>query len=148
MKLKVFILMNAIGKILLHGNSMNKLRCANFFDDIKFRYNINLIHFTKFKPNPDYQSVVDGVKVFNEEKCDEIIAVGGGSVIDVAKCIKIESNKEINFTAIPTTAGSGSEATQFAVIYSDGKKVSFDNQKLLPNTIYFDSTSLQSLPHY
>lgn len=64
MKLKVFILMNAIAKILLHVNSMNKLRCANFFDDIKFRYNINLIHFTKFKPNPDYQSIVDDVKIF------------------------------------------------------------------------------------
>jgi len=56
--------MNAIAKILLHVNSMNKLRCANFFDDIKFRYNINLIHFTKFKPNPDYQSIVDDVKIF------------------------------------------------------------------------------------
>lgn len=128
--------------MLVHGNSFNKLRCKNFFNDL------NVIHFTNFKPNPNYESVIDGVKIFNDEKCDEIIAVGGGSAIDVAKCIKFESKNEINFTAIPTTAGSGSEATQFAVVYRDGKKVSFDDPNLLPNTIYFDSTSLQTLPDY
>ena len=121
---------------------MNKLRLGKFFDELPKRHKVKIIHFTDFKPNPNYKSVVEGVKIFNEEKCDEMIAVGGGSSIDVAKCIKLFSNmnpeknflmqeilpNKINFLAIPTTAGSGSEATQFAVIYHEGKKYSVENE--------------------
>ncbi len=141
---------------------MNKLRLGKFFDELPKRHKVKIIHFTDFKPNPNYKSVVEGVKIFNEEKCDEMIAVGGGSSIDVAKCIKLFSNmnpeknflmqeilpNKINFLAIPTTAGSGSEATQFAVIYHEGKKYSVENENARPNTIFFDAASLQNLPEY
>ena len=48
-----------------------------------------VVRFSDFKPNPLYDSVVDGVGLFKKEKCDSIFAVGGGSAMDVAKCIKL-----------------------------------------------------------
>ena len=55
---------------------------------------------------------------------------------------------DIQFLAIPTTAGSDSEATQFAVVYYEGNKYSVDNESALPNAVFFDSYSLQNLPEY
>ena len=112
-----------------------------------------------------YDSVVKGVRLFREEKCDCIIAVGGGSAIDVAKCIKLYSNQsssgengewlsekanllEVPFLVVPTTAGTGSEVTRFAVIYYDGKKQSVSDESIIPNVVLLDPTTLQSLPLY
>lgn len=124
-----------------------------------------IIRFSDFRPNPVYESVVKGVKVFHKENCDSIIAVGGGSAIDVAKCIKIYSNmsgdgrdgnylkqeimeNNIPFLAMPTTAGTGSEATKYAVIYYNGKKQSVTSENCIPSTVFFDASSLETLPLY
>ena len=48
-----------------------------------------LIYYNDFTPNPLYEQVCNGIDVFLEEHCDGIIAIGGGSCIDVAKCIKL-----------------------------------------------------------
>ena len=50
---------------------------------------VEMIGFRDFQPNPLYESVVKGVELFNDEKCDGIMAVGGGSAMDVAKCINL-----------------------------------------------------------
>ena len=51
-----------------------------------------IIRFRDFRPNPLYESVVKGVQLFRAEGCDSIMAVGGGSAMDVAKCIKLYSD--------------------------------------------------------
>lgn len=118
--------------------------------------------FTDFHPNPDFDSVINGVRLFNESKCDCILAIGGGSAIDVAKAVKafagckpecilpgsdIEEN-EILLWAAPTTAGTGSEATHFAVIYYEGEKKSVEHASLMPDTVFLDSAFLKGLPEY
>ena len=126
---------------------------------------IPMIRFSDFQPNPLYESVVEGVKLFRSEDCDSIIAVGGGSAMDVAKCIKaycrmdgdgaeggflkqeIQPN-EIPFLAMPTTAGTGSEATRYAVIYYDGKKQSVTSESFIPETVLMDPDCLKTLPLY
>ena len=124
-----------------------------------------MVSFSDFQPNPLYESVVEGVKKFRDEACDSIIAVGGGSAIDVAKCIKLYSNlpgdgadgawlkaeiipNNIPFCAMPTTAGTGSEATRYAVIYYNGAKQSITSDSFIPETVLMDPSSLKTLPLY
>ena len=123
---------------------------------------IQFIRFSDYEPNPLYESVVRGVKLFKAEGCDGIIAVGGGSAIDVAKCVKLYSNMDegadylsqkavpnsLHFLAVPTTAGTGSEATSFAVIYHNGEKLSVADDSCIPEAVLFDSSFLETLPLY
>ena len=126
---------------------------------------VPMIRFSDFQPNPLYESVVSGVELFRKEDCDCIIAVGGGSALDVAKCVKLYSNlpgdgkdgawlndaivpNEIPFLAMPTTAGTGSEATRYAVIYYDGKKQSITSESFIPGTVLMDPNALKTLPMY
>lgn len=126
---------------------------------------VEMIGFRDFQPNPLYESVVKGVELFNDEKCDSIMAVGGGSAMDVAKCIKLYSNlpgdgtdgawlkaeivpNSIPFIAMPTTAGTGSEATRYAVIYYNDAKQSVTSESFIPSTVLMDPNALKTLPLY
>lgn len=120
------------------------------------------IEFSDFTPNPLYEQVMAGVDAFNGNGCDAIVAVGGGSTIDVAKCIKLycKMDRSVNclqqeckdtkvpLIAIPTTAGTGSESTRFAVIYFEGKKQSVNHLSIIPDYAVLDPSVLISLPLY
>lgn len=118
--------------------------------------------FCDFTPNPLYEQVCKGVELFNGHHCDTIVAVGGGSTIDVAKCIKLYCKMSPNenylqqeckdngipLIAVPTTAGTGSESTRYAVIYYDGKKQSIAHDSIIPNYAVLEPKLLISLPIY
>ena len=126
---------------------------------------VEIVYFHDFQPNPLYENIQQGVALFREKKCDSIIAVGGGSAMDVAKCIKLYANlpgsgengswitadyvpNDIPFLALPTTAGTGSEATRFAVIYHEGKKQSVTSDSIIPDTVLIDPDCLKTLSLY
>lgn len=148
--------------LLVCGESINNYTTLNH-KLLKSR--VPIVRFTDFHPNPDYGSVVRGVEVFRSEGCDSIMAVGGGSAIDVAKCIKLFSNmtgsgdnggflrqkivpNTIPFLAMPTTAGTGTEATRYAVIYYEGKKQSVTSNSIIPQAVVMDPGVLRTLPMY
>ncbi|MDL2206361.1 phosphonoacetaldehyde reductase [Eubacteriales bacterium OttesenSCG-928-N13] len=120
------------------------------------------VFFSDFSPNPQYTSIVEGVRRFRAEPFDAILAIGGGSAIDVAKCIKLFAtmnegvsyldqpiiSNEIPLLALPTTAGTGSEATRFAVIYANGEKQSIVHDSLIPSVVIMDASALLTLPDY
>lgn len=108
------------------------------------------VHFINFTPNPTFEEVMEGYRIFKEKKCDAIIAIGGGSAIDVAKCIKFYNLKNdcVPLLVIPTTAGTGSEATKFAVMYKEGVKTSIEDEHCLPDAVMFDYHFLETLPLY
>ena len=147
---------------LVCDSSMPFLRISKYFDYLKVHRGIEVVKFSNFKPNPFYESVVEGVKLFYRTGCDMIVAVGGGSTIDVAKCIKLFSNMNTNknyltqqiipndlkFLAVPTTAGTGSEATRYAVIYYNGDKQSVTDYSCIPSTVLMDASALKTLPIY
>jgi len=123
---------------------------------------IPYVKFSDFTPNPLYEDVCKGVDIFIAEGCDIILAVGGGSSMDVAKCIKLyckmskdtlyldQECKEtgVKLIAIPTTAGTGSESTRYAVIYYDGKKQSVTHDSIIPNVAILEPKVLKTLPLY
>ncbi|MCR5607684.1 MAG: phosphonoacetaldehyde reductase [Lachnospiraceae bacterium] len=148
--------------ILLVCDAIKFFKIGKAIEDFAKRENLNVILFDDFKPNPLYESVEKGVDILHENNCTLILAVGGGSAMDVAKCIKLYSNmdKSINYLkqaivpndielmAVPTTAGTGSEATRFAVIYYNGEKQSVAHESAIPKCVVFDTSSLETLPLY
>jgi len=130
-------------------------------EDIE-RLNFPRAVFSEFTPNPQYEEVCAGVDFFRSEDCDTIVAVGGGSAIDVAKCIKLFAKMDPNVNylkqefcdtnipliAIPTTAGTGSESTRFAVIYYEGSKQSVTSDFIVPNFAILSHKVLETLPIY
>ncbi len=126
--------------------------------------NININRFSEFTTNPDIGDLKKGISQFREFEPDIVVAIGGGSVIDMAKLIlstastvgsdiqKIlmanEILKSMPLIAIPTTAGSGSEATQFAVLYVNDIKHSVDAPALLPDHAILDFTLTQATSAY
>ena len=127
------------------------------------------VMFSDFTPNPLYEQVCNGIELLKSSNCDTILAVGGGSAIDVAKCIKLavlakEGNAAIipplvstrvvcdgaklPFIAIPTTAGTGSESTHNAVMYYEGAKQTVTNDGVLPDYAVLEPSVLKTLPLY
>ena len=161
-----WFLNNGLEKVLLVcGKSIARQNINKYFETVQERLGVKVIRFMDFAPNPYYESVVKGVELFRQEGCQGIIAVGGGSAMDVAKCIKLYSNmkgngadgdylkqvivpNDIPFLAMPTTAGTGSEATRYAVIYYDGAKQSVADTSCIPGTVLMDSSVLKTLPEY
>jgi len=118
----------------------------------------NTIFFSEFTPNPDFDDVLKGIELFESENCDFIVSIGGGSTIDVAKSINVLryskdsitllENTRCKHLAIPTTAGTGSESTCFAVIYKNGEKQSVEHKSALAEYVVLDPSFLTTLPLY
>ena len=144
--------------LLVCDSSFPFLNIKEDIEGIALPYTI----FNDFTPNPLYEDVCKGIKIFNAKECDTIIAVGGGSSIDVAKCIKLyckmsddrlyleQEYKDtgVKLIAIPTTAGTGSESTRYAVIYYDGKKQSVTHESIIPDVAILEPKVLKTLPLY
>jgi len=141
-------------------SSYEKCGAKEIIEPILSYYKV--ISFFDFEVNPKLQDIEKGIDLFKENNCDFVIAVGGGSVIDVAKSINILSandERPIDYikgksfekvgkqlVAIPTTAGSGSEATKFSVIYIDKTKYSLDYEFVIPNHAIIDFQFTMNLP--
>ena len=132
----------------------------NIILELKKNFN-NLSIFSNFSGNPSGENVNDGVKIFNEKKCDGVIAFGGGSGLDVGKAIAFMSGQERSIwdfedigdywkrandekiapiIAVPTTAGTGSETGRASAIINKEtgvKKIIF-HPKFLPSIVILD----------
>ncbi len=110
-------------------------------------HGVKINYFNDFDVNPEWSDVQKGVQELQKTNSEIIIAVGGGSVLDMAKLIRffnsyngqptisnyIKNNDLLSLFAIPTTSGTGAEATKFAVCYFDGTKYSVEHDDILPD---------------
>ncbi|MDC1467888.1 phosphonoacetaldehyde reductase [Planktomarina temperata] len=124
-----------------------------------------VVQFSDFDVNPKIEDAERGVALAIESGADLIVGVGGGSVMDMAKLIKAfyvapeksrelatgelaMTDPEIPMILVPTTAGSGSEATHFAVVYIGLDKYSLASQLLLPDAFILDGSLIASASPY
>lgn len=154
---------NGVKKLfLVCDGSFGFIKGIGSYLDALTENGIQTVKFDRVAPNPTYESVVEAVDAFLSNECDAIFAVGGGSAIDVAKCVKLYRNMDrsknyldqelvpasLPFVAMPTTAGTGSEATRYAVIYYRGEKQSVTSEACIPDAVLFDPDVLMTLPTY
>ncbi len=112
----------------------------------------NISVYSDVKPDPPVEVIASGLKFLMDADADVVIAVGGGSAIDAAKSTvyvaRTSMKKHIRLIAIPTTSGTGSEVTQFAVISDTqaGKKVPLVDESMLPEMAVLSSELTASVP--
>ncbi len=124
--------------LIVTGETMVKLGNAKLLEDILDDNGIRYHVFSEVNFEPDDIVVAKGAKAYKDNGCDHLIALGGGSPIDTAKAISLLLNsdaplnsymgkiidiKRPPLAAIPTTAGTGSEATKFTIINDTANKV-------------------------
>lgn len=149
------------------GLSKSKI-IKNILSDLKMK-NILIEVFSSVIGNPTGKNVNDGVDFFKKKNCDGVIAIGGGSALDVGKAIafmigqtlplwefedignnwtKANSDNIVPIVAIPTTAGTGSETGRASVILNEDlgiKKIIF-HPKFLPSIVILDPILTKDLP--
>ena len=127
----------------------------------KVRYTV----YDKTQPNPTVDNVEDALTLYHKNKCDTLIAIGGGSAMDCAKAVGARvaypkrSLKQLGgklkvwrrlptFIAIPTTAGTGSEVTLAALVTEpkNHKKYAIMSFPLIPRYAVLDATLTYTLP--
>ncbi len=102
--------------------------------------------FDEVQPDPSLELVARGTAQVQKFDPDVLIALGGGSVLDTAKAMGHFSGKKLPLIAIPTTSGSGSEVTDFAILTHNGVKHPLVDPALAPVTAILDSDLLKNLP--
>lgn len=102
--------------------------------------------FDRVTPDPTAALAAGGAAVCRRLKPELLIALGGGSPMDCAKAIRMASEMPMTFVAIPTTSGSGSEVTDFAILTHNKVKHPLVDPRLRPDVAILDSDLLQQLP--
>ncbi len=102
--------------------------------------------FDQVMPDPTAELVARGTARLKAFAPDLVVALGGGSPMDCAKAMVYFSGETVPLAAIPTTSGSGSEVTDFAILTHVGVKHPLVHERLRPQTAILDSELLEELP--
>ncbi len=143
--------------------SYSSSHADDLIGDLLSQYNYD--RFAEFENNVKLNDLECGIGIFISGKFDFILAVGGGSVIDMAKAISLlatqenkpeeyvkgsteASTRQVPTIVIPTTAGTGSESTQFSVVYINKTKYSLAHDSLTPDYAILDPTFTLEMSPY
>ena len=139
-------------------NNMLKIGACDSTIELMKKNNIDYEIFSDIEPDPSFEIVIKCLSKILTFESDTIIAIGGGSVIDTAKSViyfALEINKRMPsglknpfFIAVPTTSGTGSEVTSYAVITDkeNHQKVPLLSNKMLPDIALLDSQFTLTVP--
>lgn len=162
LKTKIYFGEGSLNKLSEISNKNVLIICDKFMEESKTAEKISnklnncrISIFSDIVPDPSVQIVALGVQKLKDLNADIIIALGGGSSIDGAKAIKKyynnlfkEDSKTIEFYAIPTTSGTGSEVTEYAVITNkeENLKYALTDKSLLPDVAILDAELTKTVP--
>ena len=102
--------------------------------------------FSDVKPDPTVELAAEGTARLKQFGPDLVVALGGGSAMDCAKAMTWFGETNARLVAIPTTSGSGSEVTDFAILTHNRVKHPLIDEKIRPDVAILDSTLLEKLP--
>lgn len=149
---------------IISGPHLNKMGIVKSCADALENVGIKVDAFTETEGNPSVETVDKATAAFKESGADFVIALGGGSPMDVAKAVGVVAKYGGSITdyegggkvpgdiipliAIPTTAGTGSEVTAFSVItdHSRNYKLTVFSYKLIPSYAILDPDLLTTAP--
>ena len=152
--------------LIVTDNQLVKLGLLDAFKASLEKNKIEYIIFDEIQPDPAIRTIEKGFGVFKRNDCDGVVGFGGGSVMDSAKVIAARATNNISIStmvtpfmitkfsaplfAVPTTAGTGSEVTIYAVIsdYDKGKKLPVASGKFIPEIAAIDPDLMTGLPKH
>lgn len=102
--------------------------------------------FDEVRPDPELTLIARGAARVRDYAPELLVALGGGSVLDAAKAMGHFSGLKCPLAAVPTTSGSGSEVTDFAILTHQGVKHPLVDPALAPDLAILDETLLRELP--
>lgn len=152
--------------LIITGNSSAK-KCGALADIIQAlcEHSMSYELYDGVKPNPTVANVMEALDVIHEHKCDFVIAIGGGSPIDAGKAVSLFATQNyidhdnlfttlyteqpLPFIAIPTTAGTGSEVTQYSILtdVKNETKKNLSHVNLFPKIAFLDPRYTENLPY-
>lgn len=149
--------------LIITGKNVRRLPCFASLCDMLVLKGVDFAVFDGITGEPDDIMIANGAELYRKENCDFLIAIGGGSPLDSMKAIAVSVSGEKGIcdyygetidiklppmTAIPTTAGTGSEATQFTVITDTKRniKMLLKGAVLVPDIAVVDGTLGVSAP--
>ncbi len=101
--------------------------------------------FDQVTPDPTVELVARGTGLLRAFQPDALVALGGGSALDCGKAMAYFSGLKLRLVAIPTTSGSGSEVTDFAILTHGGVKHPLVDERLRPDVAILDEELVRSL---
>ena len=150
--------------LLVESGTITRNLLDNYLKTTLEAKNIEFSSFSDISTNPTLDNCINGKSIYLENKCEAIIAIGGGSPLDCAKgiAILVNTKKPLSkfkgvykihhkvplIVAIPTTCGTGSETT-FVTVITDEKtstKFTITSNKIVPKYALLDPTLIKDLP--
>ncbi len=124
---------------------------TDVLEEIQIEYTI----FSDVLPDSPMSKVAEGVKMIREFHPTEMIVVGGGSAIDISKAIKyfasesMEEKSDVRLIVIPTTSGTGSEATKYSIVLNEetNLKHTIVDDNIAPDYAILDMDFIKSVPN-
>ncbi len=103
-------------------------------------------YFHRVAPDPSVELAAEGAAAVRRFRPDTVLALGGGSAMDLAKAMVYFSGTDARLIAMPTTSGSGSEVTSFAILTHGGTKHPLVDERLRPEIAIVDPELVAALP--
>ncbi|SDB47954.1 alcohol dehydrogenase [Pseudobutyrivibrio sp. YE44] len=161
---QISINLNGKHAFIISGPNLEKMGVVSKVARILYEVSIEVDFFTDIEANPSVTTVDKATRAFIESGADYIVALGGGSPLDVAKAVAVVAKyggsitdyegahrvpgKVVPMIAIPTTAGTGSEVTAFSVITDHIRdyKLTVFSYELIPDYAILDPELIMTSP--